>query len=491
MKKHTDIASRLFSGITLTLALASAGCGVAVEGDTRPPIPNLNPDVPGYTPDPNGEERLHELGKVLRQTAARGTADGGNADGVHGCDFFPYHHYEHGADPSRTQLHVVGVQTSAATVIGDIRDRGPVTVRLNRAGRSVLMLSAESPVEWNVEVADGATLEGIITNGFYGEGTVNAPEGVPVLSYSLDKDDETFGGYGHEWPSYETSNLIEAAEIVTGLELTSFRGCRASESFDIDEPGPLRPPHTVSPSTEPAIIPGCESLTAESSYCMISDAGALRMMGLDSGTTCGAVSLDIRNSLPGGSLGWMGDYVYTCTGGRGLTRASILDGTVDIAPLPCQGVTVQDDGLLVLLRYGAGDISDQRWFVARFASFEDAVERNAETVYAAGPDARRITADEDRLYFSEFSGDAIEVAALEDGAPFQGLPLAGFDGWIHGMEVIDGELLVSSSGEGEPGHALHVFDAATGAFKRKLDPTSSNPNTWISGIECIGGGAAE
>jgi hypothetical protein len=38
MKKHTDIASRLFSGITLTLALASAGCS-DVEGDTRPPIP--------------------------------------------------------------------------------------------------------------------------------------------------------------------------------------------------------------------------------------------------------------------------------------------------------------------------------------------------------------------------------------------------------------------------------------------------------------------
>ena len=373
-------------------------------------------------------------------------------------------------------------------------------MQVNRAGKSVLVLNSHNAVSWNVQVAEGATLEGIVVASYY-ESSVNAPEGVPVLQTSFEKDSTIFGDYAYSWPSFRATDLVDAAELETGLELTSFRACGSSESFQIDEPGTVRPPHQVSTSTTPYVLPGCESLTEESSYCMVVEDGyerasdgtyycdgtkvSAQMVGLDSGTTCGSVPAGA--GLGGASLGWMGDYLYMCEIERGLARMSLLDGSIDIAPLPCEGVTIQDNGLVVLLSFDFEGLGYAPWYVARFASFEDAVERNPEHVYEMTPYATRMAAHGDDLYFAWHSTNTVETASLADGAEFQNIVLEGFDNWIFGMDVTDDGKLVLGSWADTGG--LHIFDAATGAFERKLDNAFNGK--FISGMECLSGGAAE
>jgi hypothetical protein len=512
MKKHIDLASRLFSGVTFTLAL-TAGCGVAVESEgadvTRPPVPDLSPDLPDYEPDEDGVNRLRTTEGVLRKSKVRGTANGGNADGVHGCAESiegpaTYHHYEHGGNANGTQLHVIGIYKAAAGLYNGEESPGvpfgPVHVKLDRPGKSVLVLSAYDAVEWNIDVAEGATLEGIVVNG-YEESRVNAPGGVPVLRYSVEGNGE-YLGISHDWPSYQTTDLVDKAEIITGLELTSFRGCYGSDLFEIDEPGELRPPHEVSPSPEPRILSGCEALTAESNYCMVADTyrndfgdeplvTKLQMVGLDSGTVCGSLPVDL-DIFAQASLAWMGDYAYMCAYDRGLARVSLVDGSIDIASLPCDAVAVQNGGLVVLLAYNGqeylGGDGAAPWYVVRFASFEDVVEREPEVVYEMAPWASRMAAHDDTLYFAWHATDTIELAGLANGAEFQSLVLQDFDNWIMGMDVTDdGTLVIGSSYD--TGGRIHLFDAATGALEGTIE--NGFDDRLLAGLDCLSGGAAE
>jgi hypothetical protein len=521
MKKHTALTSRLFSGIAFTVSVA-AGCGVAVESEgtdtgTRPPVPDLRPDLPDYEPDEDGVSRLRTTESVLRQSKVRGTANGGNADGVHGCveslegGQATYYHYEHDGNANDTQLHVIGINDSATGLYNDEDSPGvsfgPVHVKLDRPGKSVLVLSTYGAVEWNIDVAEGATLEGIILNG-YEESRVNAPKGVPVLQYSIEGNGE-YLGTSHDWPSYPTTDLVDKAEIITGLELTSFRGCYGSDLFEIDEPGELRPPHEVSPSPEPRILPGCEALTAESNHCLVADTyrddrgdeplvTKLQMVGLDSGTVCGSLPVDL-DVFATASLAWMGDYAYMCSHNRGLARISLIDGSIDIASLPCDAVAVQNGGLVVLFGPIAqsflGGNGANPWYVARFASFEDAVEREPEVIYEMAPWASRMAAHGDSLYFAWHATDTIELANLADGAEFQSITLEGFDTWVNGLDVTDdGTLVVGSNAESVEGDpyldsVLHLFDAATGTWRSTFE--NGFENRLIAGLDCQSGGAAE
>jgi hypothetical protein len=491
MKRHADLFSRLCPGIALSMALAGAGCNAA--GDTespmdgvRPELPDLRPDVPDHVPEEDGALRLRVADNVLRQSKERGTADGGNATGVHSClDGQPgYDHYEHGGNSDGTQLHVVGVYTSAEGASSFEPVVAPVDVTVKRDGTSVLVLSSFDQVIWNVAMEDGATLERVIVLG-YEDSVVNAPEGVEVVKYKFPE----YGiGYqsGWDWPSYGTTQLVDSVEILTGLELTSFRGCYGAESFEIDEPGEVRPPHAESPGTEPRILPGCEALTAESNYCMVENgygASSYTMVGLDSGTRCGQITTNIDSQeYTEASLAWLGDYVYTCMN-RGLTRISLIDGSVDIAPMLCSGVTAHDGGLLALVTFP--DEADAGMYLVRFASFADAVESNPESVFAMAPWGTRMAAHGEKVFFAWHSTDTFQSAEIADGAEFQDTTLENFDDWILGMDITDDGKFVMTGWEDQ----INIFDVATGTFLSQIP--DSNPDDRLGGIECLSGGAAK
>lgn len=498
MKRQNHLASRLLPAVAL---LALAGCGIALESEgsldgARPDLPDLTPDVPGYMPDEDGIERLRAAPGVLRQSKLRGTADGGNADGVHGCAGGPleYDHYEHGGETGDTQLHVVSVWSSLESSMGsgDPLPRGPVDVTVDRPGNSVLVLSAYSPTQWNVHVAGGATIERVIVSGWH-EQSVTAPRGVQVARYSYVEDGAYLGYFGTTWPGYDATELVDAAEILTGLELTSFRGCTASASFAIEAPGALRPPHPESASTKPGIIAGCEAVTAESTYCMVTTRWGERytMVGLDSGRTCGDLpaEIDRNTTFVEASLAWLGDYLYMCLNDRGLARVSIVDGSVDIAPIYCTGVTSHEGDLLTILGPGRDAATGAPYYLARFASFERAVTREAEEVYEMAPSASRVTAYGNHVYLSGYATSTFEIAEIADGAELRTVTLEGYDDWIDGMDVTPDGRLVIGGGPRTTGD-LHVFNPRTGAFQGLLGSEFAHASAGIAGIDCVSGGTA-
>ena len=172
---------------------------------------------------------------------------------------------------------------------------------------------------------------------------------------------------------------------------------------------------------------------------------------------------------------------------RGVARIAIADGSIDIAPLPCTGVTGHEGDLLVLLAYGWEEFQSVGWYLARFPSFADAVERRPDAVYEMAPWGTRMTAHGDKVYFAWHSTDEFQYADIEDGAEFLTTPLEGYDDWIMGMDVTDdGKLVIAGLA---PTGVLNVFDAETGAFERTV--ASDLPTSDIGAIDCTSGGAPE
>lgn len=477
MKTHRGSLLRawLFCGL---LGAGSAGCTLYIDtGDDGPgdspgggpgngsgggyvpqPAPDYPGDYPGDTPAP---------APVWPSVPLVGfdTADGGNASGVHACaEFDTYAHYEH-PSTGATQLHVVGIY-EAALATGDVRREGKVDVRVTRPGPSVLMLSAYEPTSWNVIVEPGAYVERIILNGYH-EQSVSAPEGTLIDSYAADPDTGTYLGYGYAWPSHETHDLVEIAQGLTGLALTSFRGCYAGESFQIDAPAEIRPPHPVSDKAGLTLPAGCEHLASETAYCLTRSGGVPAIIGLDSGSTCQNEALGGSTGPDTASLGWQGDYAYGCVYERGLARTSLVDGTVDIAPIGCEAVTVDEDGSLLVMPFGSSAFPELSIFsVLRFASFEAAARREIAEVLPVEPWASRMAVEGNRGYFAWHATSTIEVADLATGE-LQSLTLEGYDDWILGLDVVGDRLFVLGSWT-DPG--VRVFNATTGKQEGIIAP---------------------
>jgi hypothetical protein len=465
MKAHRSSLLRgwLLCGL---LGAASAGCALYIEpgpddgsggdgsgGVTNPP-PSA-PEFPGETPTPQPRPSLPAVPLV-----GFDTADGGNADGIHACAA-DYAHYEHG-EAGGTQLHVVGIY-EAANAAGTSRREGKVDVRVTRPGPSVLVLSSYEPTFWNVVVEPGASVERIILSGYYAQ-SVAAPEGTPIESYSYDAGG-SYIGFGYSWPSYDARGLVETAQALTGLSLTSFRGCYSGDSFQIDTPVEIRPPHPVSDKTELTLPAGCEHIASESAYCLSRTGGSPAVIGLDSGSVCQNDAIGSATVPNTSSLGWQGDYAYGCVYDRGLARISLVDGSVDIAPLACEAVTVHEDGGLLVMPFFGTDFPNLSVFsVIRFDSFEAAARLELAEVLPVEPWASRMAADGGRGYFAWHATSTIEVADLATGE-LESVVLEGYDDWILGLDAVDGKLLVLGSWT-DPG--MRVFNATTGKLEGVL-----------------------
>lgn len=445
--------------VGLTVGL-TAGCSSDMD-----PGPDPDPDLG----DPVIPEReaidptLTAEPERLKVTTLRGTAYLGNSTGASGCDY-DYSHYE--ADTTGTQLHVVGIYEPSDGTGGNVR------VHVSRAGDSVLVLSAYESTTWVVTAEPGVTLERIILTG-YNTHSVIAPAGVPLVQV------DQLGFYSdHRWPSFGTSHMVDASESYTGLSLSSFRGCYNSDSFEIADVGTVEPPHIVTTHTEPSAIPGCESITTENAYCLTFNAFefSATMMGLDSETSCGSVPLPTEAS-DYSSLAWIGDYVYTCHYDLGLIRMSLVDGSVDVAPLWCEAVTSYNDGLLAFVALEPDFPMPQ---VVHFNSFDAAARRAPTHIFDLDPYASRVATNGEQAYYSWHAADEVLTSELLDGAPITPISLAGYDDWIMGLDVLDdGRLLIGGQGFGGPD--LFEFDVATGAAITTRDFPDLD---GVSGLDC-------
>jgi hypothetical protein len=472
MKTHRGslLRSWLLCGL---LSAASAGCTLYIDlGDDDEPSagPGSGSGGGGYVPPAPGDPtRTPEPQPAPSVPSVRldgfDTADHGNAGGVHGCVApYGYAHYEHPVTGA-AQLHVVGIY-EAANATGTDRREGKVDVRVTRPGPSVLMLSSYEPTTWNVIVEPGAYVERVILSGYHAQ-SVSAPEGTPIESYNAYGEGGQYIGIGYDWPSHDTRHLVEVAQGLTGLTLTSFRGCYTSSSFEIDTPAEIRPPHPVSGKAELTLPAGCEHLAGESAYCLSRSGGTPVVIGMDSGSTCRNEAIGSATSPDTSSLGWYGDYAYGCIYERGLARISLIDGSVDVAPIACEAVTVDAAGHLLVMPFSTSDFPQLSLFsVLRFASFDDAARLQIAEVLPVEPYATRMATDGGRGYFAWHATSTIEVADLATGA-LQSLALEGYDDWILGLDAVGDRLFVLGSWT-EPG--VRVFDATTGAQKNIIAP---------------------
>jgi hypothetical protein len=467
--------------LALALLLAGTpGCVLYIEsgeGEGSAPAPGTGNGTPGVptapvppssTPQPQPLPPLERSGFQMIDTADRG-----NADGVHACEG-DYAHYEHSAGAG-TQLHVIGIYESVDTDTEE-REEGTVNVKVTRPGSSVLLLSAYERTHWNVEVAPGAVVERIVLSGYYAQ-RVTAPEGAKVESYAVNASDSDWLGYGYLWPSHDTFDLVDKAQSLTGLELTSFRGCYSGASFDIDTPVEVRTPHVVSDKVEPTLPAGCEAIASDARYCISMQEGKAVAIGLHSGTVCKSETPGLAGEFGTSSLGWQGDYAYGCIYDRGLVRISLVDGSRDVAPISCDAVSVQGDDLVVMPFGSSGFEEYPLYTVLRFDDFAAAARREVADQVEISPWASRMAVDGDRAYFAWHSTSTIETAELTDGAEMKSITLEGYDDWIYGLEAIDGMLLVVGPSY-RPG--LHAFDATTGAALGVLLPEYTG-----DGLTCV------
>ncbi len=473
MKSRVHPISRRFVPAAL-LAAALAGCA-GDDSLTDPSPDDLDRGLEGRD-DLEGHDDPARPAEVMTATRARGTLPGGNATGVHGCVLGSggASQYEEPPAPGTTQLHVVGVFTSRGTA--NTGRRGNIRIGVTRPGRSVLVLSAFETTRWVVTADPGVTLERVILNGL-AEQSASVPAGVPVEVHSVAQTGESLGDFNaYEWPSYHTTDLVDAAEELTDLTLTSFRGCYESASFQIDQPGELAPPHPVYDRPKPTILSGCEALASESSYCIASTWNGLVMVGLDSGEVCGELWPEI-DSKTDHSAGWQGDYLYRCLSDRGIARISVVDGTADIAPIKCEAVTAYAGGLLASV-----DIGELAPYLVQFATFEDAAMRQpARIFYPFGAFGDSLVVQGDQIYRAPFVGTDVWTTELEDGVSLKAIPLERSPDWMSAMDVTEaGEIAIAES----PG--IRLYDGSTGRLRRTV--SSEFHSGTASGLKCHSGG---
>lgn len=156
------------------------------------------------------------------------------------------------------------------------------------------------------------------------------------------------------------------------------------------------------------------------------------------------------------SLGREGDTLYTCRGGgERLATVSITTGVVTYFPTGCWSAaawpgSVDTPNRMLLLGRSA-------WTLRSYDDLSAAEADVGTTLYGAElSTTSRITVADDLVYGAWHSTSEVRVFDLVAGGTASEMPLEGRDGWIWGLAVIEGTLLVMA------GNQLEAFDAATG-----------------------------
>ena len=166
------------------------------------------------------------------------------------------------------ELHVVGIYSASSPS----SPFGELTLRVERAGPTVLVLSAYEETRWTILPGAGAEVARIIATGYEAQ-EVDAPDGVEIEIIDVASSGDMLG-LGVVWPSEgdrgdgcadffspaqcdlyssawrlhlqrrieEVSRLVERAEDRTGLALSTFHGCQVMTELTLAEAMPREVP---------------------------------------------------------------------------------------------------------------------------------------------------------------------------------------------------------------------------------------------------------
>ena len=176
----------------------------------------------------------------------------------------------------------------------------------------------------------------------------------------------------------------------------------------------------------------------------------------------------------------MDDGVYVCTGpdsdSETLQRVDVQTGAVVDSMLPCSGVAELDGQLLVrhAWQLATGDY-------ALYADFAAVLANTPLSVTSYPPSVHRFTIAGDTLVSAWHSTDRLEIHDLATGALVSSPVLEGYDHWIRGMDVIDGQVVVNTWFDDPLRHI--AFDVATGERTCEL-PSVGFPLDFVDGLAC-------
>lgn len=110
---------------------------------------------------------------------------------------------------------------------------GNATVKLQRPGKHILVLSAYEPTVWHVETASGVVLNAIHFISYYTQSAIVLNSGVAIVSHSFSS-----GACGYSWPyngqGCDTNQLLTLARQYTGYEIKSFHGCYRATTWTLN-----------------------------------------------------------------------------------------------------------------------------------------------------------------------------------------------------------------------------------------------------------------
>ena len=151
-----------------------------------------------------------------------------------------------GGPPSGVIRNIVGDGAPTLRVLGAYDSAGVPggtsenTVHVASQENVVLVLAAYEETHWVVTAAAGATIQQIVVTG-YEQQYVTAPSGVPVDNltprpvHPIFEDSRGSTLIPDDWPSTEADELVAAAEVYTGLCLTSYHYCYGGGEFVVPE----------------------------------------------------------------------------------------------------------------------------------------------------------------------------------------------------------------------------------------------------------------
>jgi hypothetical protein len=383
------------------------------------------------------------------------------------------------------ELHVIGVYEGRGNPGLRPYSQGVVDVTVHQRPKPVVLaLTSYANMLWRIALDPGARLSQVIVQGYGPQQVEGLPAGVAVEHRA---PHETCG-YAYGWEVAHNGGggghaaMMASLRRLTGLIETSFQGCYGGNHFEIpywsgDPPiwTPTPVPGDESIPRDSVVFPECEAVTAERQYCLTTTYAGVALLGLDSGRVC-----PLAGTSAGGvdtsahSIAWRGELMYACTD-AGLLRISLRDGSREAAQVPCATVAAYAGGLLL-----SGSLTDpNRWLTPLQAYPDYAAVLNGEVgrSFSVGGGASRFAVDGETFYGAWHSTGTIDVADLTADEPLASLTLDGYDGWILGMSITDGQLVVSGDIWGD---TVRIYDAQTGDHLRDI-----HPEMPVQALSCV------
>lgn len=232
-------------------------------------------------------------------------------------------------------------------------------------------------------------------------------------------------------------------------------------------------------AANPFTIPSaCSAVFAASAYCGTIAGGRVRYVDLDTGAVCDGPTVRGADLFGNAAIGWAGDAMYACNGSR-IVRISLRDGAVIDLGTPCEAVTTDDGAsLLVLADTSAGDL-------LVYGTEGDAMSGRPARTVAVSYAASRIGARGDSAVLSWHSTDRVALVDLAAAVPAPtDLVLAGYDDWIHGVDVLaSGDVAVGEIDRTLGADVIAILDPLTGPV-RTVRPSLAGD---LGGLACFSG----